>query len=82
MTAHHYVVSQNKGCWHVSFHGINQGPFSTKQDAVDTAIAEARQSARPNVEVEVLVQDIESNFRSAWKSGDDGEDVPDMSNRA
>jgi hypothetical protein len=69
MHPQHYVVSEDNGRWRISFHGDIQGPFANKDKAVEAAIEHARQCARTGREIEVLVQDIESNFHSAWKSG-------------
>jgi hypothetical protein len=82
MHAHHYVVSEDNGRWRISFHGDIQGPFSSKDKAVAAAIADARQCARSGTEIEVLVQDIESNFHSAWKSDHGDNDAAALSTRA
>jgi hypothetical protein len=49
---------------------------------VAAAIADARQCARSGTEIEVLVQDIESNFHSAWKSEHGDNDAATLSTRA
>jgi hypothetical protein len=82
MHPHHYVVSEDNGRWRISFHGDIQGPFSTKDKAVEAAIADARQCARTGTEIEVLVQDIESNFHSAWKSSLAGDDTSGLGTSA
>jgi hypothetical protein len=82
MHPHHYVVSEDNGRWRISFHGDIQGPFPTKDKAVEAAIADAQACARTGTEIEVLVQDIESNFHSAWKSDIAGEDVSKLSTNA
>jgi len=79
MQPHHYVVSEDNGRWRISFHGDIQGPFSTKDKAVKAAIADARQCARQGTEIEVLVQDLESNFHSAWKSSRGVEEISGLS---
>lgn len=68
MAAHHFIVARQESQWKVSFHGTEQGPFSTKEKAVETAIAAARLAHDEGKDVEVLVQDIESNFHTAWSS--------------
>ena len=69
MAAHHFIVARQDGQWKVSFHGTEQGPFSNKDDAVESAIEAARAAHAEGKDVEVLVQDIESNFHKAWASG-------------
>ena len=68
MVAHHYIVARGDSHWKVSFHGTEQGPFMTKEEAINAAVQAARGSCAKGMDVEVLVQDIESNFHMAWKS--------------
>jgi len=77
MSSHHYIVSHSDSHWTVSFHGSQQGPFTSKDEAVEAAVLAARISCKDGIDVEVLVQDIESNFHTAWKStpGDGAEGV-------
>ena len=75
MAEHHYIVARSESQWKVSYHGTDQGPFSTKEEAIAVAIAAAQAEHEEGVDVEVLVQDIESNFHTAWTSkatGDEG----------
>ena len=75
MTAHHFIVARSDSHWKVSFHGTEQSPYETKEEAIEAAVAAARVQSAEGLEVEVLVQDIDSSFHTAWKSGvDDGED--------
>jgi len=66
MTMDHYLVVHQESQWTISFHGTEQGPFSTKEEAVAAAIAGAQKATQDGMEVEVLVQDVESNFHRAW----------------
>ncbi len=68
MAAHHFIVARQESQWKVSFHGTEQGPFTSKEKAVATAIAAAQVAHEEGKDVEVLVQDIESNFHTAWSS--------------
>lgn len=68
MVAHHYIVARSDSHWKISFHGTEQGPFTGKDEAIAVAVAAARERCQEGVEVEVLVQDIESNFHTAWSS--------------
>ena len=68
MAEHHYLVARTDSQWKVSYHGTDQGPFATKDEAVEAAIAAAQAEHDEGADVEVLVQDIESNFHMAWTS--------------
>ena len=69
MTAHHFIVARQGGQWKVSYHGTEQGPFTDKDEAIAAAINAGRDAHAEGKDVEVLVQDIESNFHKAWSSG-------------
>jgi hypothetical protein len=62
---HHYIVCKDGAHWKTSFHGTDEGPFPTKEDATASAIAGAKAAG---LDVEVLVQDVDLKFHSAWKS--------------
>jgi len=79
MTAHHFIVARQDGQWKVSFHGTEQGPFTDKDEAIAAAISAARDAHAEGKEVEVLVQDIESNFHKAWSSGVEEDGVSSLS---
>lgn len=74
MDTQHYIVARAGSRWSVSFHGTQEGPFSTKEAALDAAIAAATLASKDGRQVAVLVQDIESNFHTAWTSGGEGAD--------
>ena len=82
MAAHHYIVARSDSYWKVSFHGTQQGPFTSKDEAIAVAVAEAQESCARGMEVEVLVQDIESNFHMAWKSTPGSAAEPGLSTSA
>ena len=69
MPAHHFIVARSDSHWKVSFHGTEQSPFETKEAAIEAAVAAARAQSAEGLEVEVLVQDIDSTFHTAWRSG-------------
>ena len=79
MAAHHFIVARQDGQWKVSYHGTEQGPFSVKDEAVAAAISAARDAHAEGKEVEVLVQDIESNFHKAWASGVEEDGITSLS---
>jgi hypothetical protein len=68
MSSQHYIVSQDGTHWKISFHGTDQGPFKRKNDAIAAAI-EAAESEGGGADVEVLVQDVDFKFHTAWRAG-------------
>ena len=82
MAAHHFIVARCDSHWKVSFHGSDQSPFETKEDAITAAVAEAKLQSAKGLEVEVLVQDIDSTFHSAWRSGADDDSDEELATRA
>jgi len=74
MTSHHFIVARQESQWKVSFQGTDQGPFSSKDQAIEIAITGAQKEREAGREAEVLVQDIESNFRRAWPTPDGGDE--------
>jgi hypothetical protein len=72
MPAHHFIVARSDSHWKVSFHGTEQSPFESKDEAIEAAVAAARIQSADGLEVEVLVQDIDSTFHTAWRSGTEG----------
>jgi hypothetical protein len=81
MVADHFIVARCDSHWKVSFHGSDQSPFETKEDAIVAAVAEAKlQSAKGRL-VEVLVQDIDSTFHSAWRSSADDDAEEELATR-
>ncbi|MGV8951281.1 MAG: DUF2188 domain-containing protein [Cypionkella sp.] len=71
MPADHFIVARSDGHWKVSFHGTEQSPFETKEEAIEAAVAAAQAESANGLEVEVLVQDIDSTFYTAWTSAAD-----------
>ena len=72
MPAHHFIVARSDSHWKVSFHGTEQSPFESKEVAIEAAVVAARIQSAGGLEVEVLVQDIDSTFHTAWRSDADG----------
>jgi Uncharacterized protein conserved in bacteria (DUF2188) len=71
MVADHFIVARSDSHWKVSFHGSEHSPFETKEDAIAAAVQAAKEQSANGRAVEVLVQDIDSTFHSAWRSGGD-----------
>jgi hypothetical protein len=65
--AHHYVVAQQDKAWQFSFKGDVTGPFTSREEAVEEAIAAAQRSG--DQDVEVMVRDAELNSQTVWKPG-------------
>lgn len=82
MDAHHFIVARSNSHWKVSFHGSDQSPFETKEDALAAAVASAREQSAKGLDVEVLVQDIDSTFHMAWRSGAKDGDETALETRA
>ena len=68
MTTNHFVVSQRDSGWQFSFRGDVTAPYTTKQAAIDAAIAEA--SKADGGDVEVLVRDADLRTETVWRAGD------------
>jgi hypothetical protein len=82
MVADHFIVARCDSHWKVSFHGSDQSPFETKEEAITAAVAEAKLQSAKGREVEVLVQDIDSTFHSAWRSSADDDSEEGLATRA
>jgi hypothetical protein len=81
MSADHFIVARSDSHWKVSFHGSDQSPFETKEEAIAAAVEAAKLESAKGLDVEVLVQDIDSTFHSAWRSGADAENEAGLSTR-
>jgi len=82
VTTHHFIVARADSSWKVSFHGTDQGPYMTKDAAIAAAVAAAQAKCAEGILSEVLVQDIESNFHTAWTSGQSPESGEALSSSA
>jgi len=80
--ADHFIVARSDSHWKVSFHGSDQSPFETKEDAIAAAVEAAKIESAKGLDVEVLVQDIDSTFHSAWRSGSESADEAGLSTQA
>ena len=68
MTTNHFVVSQRDSVWQFSFRGDVTAPFTSKQGAIDAAIAEASKVGAEDVEV--VVRDAHLLTETIWRAGD------------
>jgi len=67
MSTKHFVVSQRDSVWQFSFRGDVTAPFTSKQAAIDAAIAEA--GSLDTDDVEVLVRDADLRTQTIWRAG-------------
>jgi UDP-N-acetylmuramyl tripeptide synthase len=67
MTERHVLVVFHEGHWKVSFAGTDQGPYSSREAAVEQAIEMAKTVAESGVETEVRVQNENREFTTAWR---------------
>lgn len=64
MSTNHFVVSQRESSWEFSYRGDVTGPFRTREDAIDQAIASASETG--SNDVEVIVQDADHKSETVW----------------
>lgn len=69
MSNTHFVVAARDNAWHFSFKGAMTGPFTSREDAVEAAIAQAGEEEHDDIEVIVLNADLtpETVWRQAVK---------------
>jgi hypothetical protein len=66
-TSHYLVATAAIAGWQFSHKGDITGPFESKEQAVEAAIAAAGESGDP--EVEVMVQDADMKLETVWRPG-------------
>ena len=69
MAAKHFLVSERDHAWGYSSGGDPAGPFKTRQEAIDAAIAEATLDGDPSAKV--IVQDHDLQQETVWQYPDD-----------
>ena len=67
-TSHYLVGAAAIAGWQFSHKGDITGPFETKEQAIEAAIAAAGKSE--DSDVEVMVQDADMKLETVWKPGD------------
>lgn len=65
MSNHHFVVSQRDTSWQFSFRGEVTAPFSTRREAVEEAIREAKETGLNDIAV--VVQDADLKTETVWQ---------------
>jgi len=64
----HFIVTQRDHAWVYSHRGDPAGPFKTRQEAIDAAIAEATLLGDPRAHV--IVQDNDMLQETVWSYPD------------
>jgi hypothetical protein len=68
MSSSHYLVAAAAiSGWQFSHKGDITGPFESKEQAVEAAIAAAGEAEAPDVEV--MVQDADMKLETVWRAG-------------
>ena len=60
-----FIVTQRDHAWVYSHRGDPAGPFKTRQEAIDAAVAEACEIGHPDAEV--IVQDHDLKQETVWR---------------
>lgn len=63
-TPNHFIISYRDHSWLYSNRGDEAGPFRTREEAVEAAIAEAVQTGNPATKV--IVQDHDLQQETVW----------------
>lgn len=71
MTLYSYFVVRHQNEWKISFEGKHFGPYSTQAAAVRVAIDTAHKIGTNGDNAQVLVQGLDSKFRTEWTYGKD-----------
>lgn len=66
----YFVVRQN-GEWKISFESKHYGPYPTQAVAIKAAIDAAHAASTNGRPAQVLVQGLDSKFRTEWTYGED-----------
>ena len=65
MSSQHFVVAAQDRSWHYSYKGDIIGPYTSREEAVAAAIAEA--SNLDEDDVEVVVRDADLRTETVWR---------------
>lgn len=65
----HFIVSESDHAWLYSHRGDAAGPFRSRAEAIEAAIAEAVQTGNPAAEVIVLDHDLQQEI--VWRYPDE-----------
>jgi hypothetical protein len=65
MTERHFIVTERDHAWMYSHRGDAAGPFKTREQAIEAAIAEATAMGDPAAQV--IVQDHDMQQETVWR---------------
>jgi Uncharacterized protein conserved in bacteria (DUF2188) len=71
MTRDRYYVVLHDGQWKIKHGDDHSHPYSTQQEAIDSAIDAAQHAKQRGVPSQVLVQGEDMSFRTEWTYGED-----------
>lgn len=66
-----YVVVNHNNEWKISFEGKHYGPYKTQKEGITVVVNEAHDSGKKGHDTQVLVQGVDSKFRTEWTYGND-----------
>lgn len=66
MSKSHFLVCKRDGAWLHTHRGTTSAPFTSREEAIEAAIGEARDSGDPDAEV--IVQASETSTETVWRS--------------
>jgi hypothetical protein len=66
-----YFVVYHENSWKISFEGKHYGPYMSQSVTIKNAIDAAHKSGQSGHDAQVLVQGLDSKFRTEWTYGND-----------
>lgn len=66
-----YYVVNHQGEWKISLDQKHYGPYATQAEAIRVAVDAAHETGRKGGDAQVLVQGVNSQFRTEWTYGHD-----------
>ncbi len=71
MAREQYFVVNHQSEWKISYAGNHYGPYQTQRDAIRAAVDAAHSAGKKGFDAQVLVQGVDSKFRTEWTYGND-----------
>jgi hypothetical protein len=65
MSERHFIVYLRDAAWQFSYRGSITAPFKSREEAIEAAIAQAREENDP--QIEVVVQDADMRSETVWR---------------
>jgi hypothetical protein len=66
-----YFVVKHEGNWKIKHNGEHHGPYSNQATAIKYAVDAAHKAGQGGHDAQVLVQGLDSKFRTEWTYGHD-----------